>query len=160
PIRPTRRPWPIACCDSTPGDFFPLEERSMSWRAMRGGGVAWWIAGVLLLAGWPAPAPAQPDQRSGVFDAPVDRVWVGARSTLKGLGWGIDKEDREGGWIRTDSRRIEGEDYGVYSKGMRQRVRLVLKVVSPGRTAVTVERRVWKQERILWMDKEEDVPST
>jgi len=118
------------------------------------------VAAVVLLAGWPPPAAAQTDQRSRVFEAPMERVWVVARSTLKGLGWGIDKEDREGGWIRTDSRRLEGEDYGVYSKGTRQRVRLVLKALSPGRTAVTVERRVWRQERILWMNKEEDVPST
>jgi hypothetical protein len=89
----------------------------------------------------------------------MDRVWIVTRSTLKGLGWDIDKEDREGGWIRTDSRRIEGEDYGVYAKGTRQRLRVVLKGLDPGRTQVTVERRVWKQERILWMDKEQDVPA-
>jgi hypothetical protein len=79
------------------------------------------------------------------------------RSTLKGLGWDIDKEDREGGWIRTDSRRIEGDDFGVYAKGTRQRLRVVMKALDPARTQVTVERRVWRQERILWMDKEEDI---
>lgn len=25
---------------------------------------------------------------------------------------------------------------------------------------MNVERRVWKEERILWMDKEEDLPTT
>lgn len=103
----------------------------------------------------PTRADAQANVR--VFEAPIDRVWTVTRSTLRGLGWDIDKEDREGGWIRTDSRRIEGEDYGVYAKGTRQRLRLVLKSVTPNRTQVTVERRVYKQERILWMDKEEDL---
>jgi hypothetical protein len=28
------------------------------------------------------------------------------RSVLKSLGWDIDKEDRDVGWIRTDSRRL------------------------------------------------------
>lgn len=65
---------------------------------------------LLLMAG---SAAAQSDDRTRVFNAPVDRVWVVARSTLKGLGWGVDKEDRDVGWIRTDSRRLEGEDYGV-----------------------------------------------
>lgn len=106
-----------------------------------------------------APVAAQPDDRTRVFNAPADRVWTITRSTLKGLGWDIDKEDREGNWIRTDSRRLEGEDYGVYAKGTRQRLRLIVKPVDANRTAVTVERRVYKQERILWMDKEEDLPS-
>jgi hypothetical protein len=111
---------------------------------------------VLVLAG--GPATAQGDERTRVFNAPADRVWTVTRSTLKSLGWDVDKEDRAVGWIRTDSRRLEGEDYGVYAKGLRQRLRLVIKALDPGRTQVTVERRVWKQERILWMDKEEDVP--
>jgi hypothetical protein len=105
----------------------------------------------------PTPADAQADERVRVFNAPLDRVWTVTRSTLKGLGWDIDKEDREGGWIRSDSRRLEGEDFGVYAKGTRQRLRIVMKALDPARTQVTVERRVWKQERILWMDKEEDI---
>jgi len=112
---------------------------------------------LLLMAG---PAAPQPNDRTRVFNAPVDRVWVVARSTLKGLGWDVDKEDREVGWIRTDSRRLEGEDYGVYSKGAKHRLRLVIKAQDASRTTVTVERRVWKEERILWMDKEEDLPTT
>ena len=112
---------------------------------------------LLLMAG---SAAAQSDDRTRVFSAPVDRVWVVARSTLKSLGWGVDTEDREVGWIRTDSRRLEGEDYGVYSKGAKHRLRVVIKPQSGSRTAVTVERRVWKEERILWMDKEEELPTT
>ena len=122
-----------------------------------------WILALGLVMGaaaMPAPAEAQADEATRVFNAAQDRVWTVTRSTVKSLGWDIDKEDREGGWIRTDSRRLEGEDYGVYAKGTRQRLRIAIKALDPARTQVTVERRVWKQERILWMDKEEDLPAT
>jgi hypothetical protein len=138
------------------------EETSMMMRRMRTIGLA---VGLALLAGavsYPVSADAQTtatDQRARVFHVPIDRVWTVTRSTLRSLGWDIDKEDREGGWIRTDSRRLEGEDFGVYAKGTRQRLRVALKALGPSQTQVTVERRVWKQERILWMDKEEDVPT-
>ena len=112
---------------------------------------------IALMNGSPS---AQSDDRTRVFNAPVDRVWTVTRSTLKGLGWDIDKEDREVGWIRTDSRRLQGEDYGVYAKGAKHRLRVILKALNSGHTAVTVERRVWKEERILWMDKDEDLPTT
>ena len=117
--------------------------------------LGWAMLGALLLA---VPA-ARADDRTRDFNAPVDRVWTVARSTLKALGWDIDKEDREVGWILTDSRRLEGEDYGVYAKGAKHRLRVVIKGEG-SKTTVTVERRVWKQERILWMDKQEDVPTT
>jgi len=39
----------------------------------------------------------------------------------------------------------------------RRRNCVVMKALDPARTQVTVERRVWRQERILWMDKEEDI---
>jgi len=118
------------------------------------------IAALVIATGLLTTAPAQVNDGTRVFDAPMDRVWTVARSTLIGRGWDIDQEDREGGWIRTESRRVEGENYGVYAKGTRQRVRLVLKALDPTHTQVTVERRVWKQERILWIDKEEDLPAT
>lgn len=113
-----------------------------------------------VMAVTPGPVAAQRDAETRVFNAPVDRVWTVTRSTLKGLGWDIDKEDREVGWIRTDSRRLEGEDYGVYSKGAKHRLRVILKAQNGGKTTVTVERRVWKEERILWMDKDEEIPTT
>jgi len=128
---------------------------------LRPAGVAAWTVTLLLalvaLAGVTGAA-AQTDERSRVFNVPAERVWTVARSTLKGLGWDIEQEDREVGWMRTDSRYLEGENYGVYAKGTRQRLRLVIKSLDPSRTQVTVERRVWKQERILWMNKEEDLP--
>lgn len=116
----------------------------------------WTACAVLLIAG---SALAQTDDRTRVFNAPLDRVWMVARSTLRGLGWDVDKEDRAVGWILTDSRRIEGDDFGVYAKGTKHRLRLVFKNLPDGKTAVTVERRVWREERILWMDKEEDLPT-
>ena len=103
---------------------------------------------------------AQPDDRTRIFDAPMDRVWTVARSTLRSLGWDIDKEDHEVGWILTGSRRIEGDDFGVYAKGTKHRLRLVLKKLPGDKTAVTVGRRVWREERILWMDKDQDLSTS
>ena len=114
------------------------------------------IAAMLFLA---ASAGAQTDELTRVFAAPADRVWLVTRSTLKSLGWDVDKEDRSVGWMLTDSRRLDGDDYGVYAKGLKHRLRIQIKDQG-GKTAVTVERRVWKAERILWMDKEEDLNMT
>ncbi|HYB41328.1 MAG TPA: hypothetical protein VEL75_06125 [Candidatus Methylomirabilis sp.] len=97
------------------------------------------------------------DERTRVFDAPVDRVWTVTRSTLKSFGWEVDKEDKQVGWLLTDSRRLEGDDFGVYAKGTKNRLRVVLKSVAANKTSVTIERRVWKEERILWMDKDEEI---
>jgi hypothetical protein len=132
----------------------------MTWPVMRSLGWTLALALLMLAALIPTAADAQADERVRVFNAPVDRVWTVTRSTLRSLGWDIDKEDREGGWIRTDSRRLEGDDFGVYAKGTRQRLRVAIKAIDPTRTQVTVDRRVWRQERILWMDKEEDIQAT
>jgi hypothetical protein len=105
----------------------------------------------------PLPAAGQADDRTQTYAATPDRVWAVVRSVLPSLGWKVDKEDAGVGWLLTDSRRVEGDDFGVYSKGTRHRLRVTIKGQDAGRTAVTVERRVWKQERILWMDKEEDI---
>lgn len=115
------------------------------------------VGAVLLMA---TSALAQADDRTRVFEASMDRVWMVTRSTLRSLGWDIDKEDRAVGWIRTDSRRLEGEDFGVYSKGTKHRLRVLFKSLPNGNTAVTIEHRVWKEERILWMDKDQELPTT
>jgi hypothetical protein len=104
------------------------------------------------------PGPARADEWTRTFQAPVDRVWTVTRSTLKSLGWDIDKEDRDVGWIRTDSRRVEGDNFGVYEKALRHRLRIIITGRDGGRTEVTVERRLYKSERVLFVDKEEDVP--
>lgn len=113
-----------------------------------------------LLAWPPLAALGQADPRTQVFSAPPDRVWGVTRSVLSSLGWKVDKEDQAVGWITTDSRRVEGDDFGVYAKGTKHRLRITIKGQDPARTAVTVERRVWREERILWMDKEEDIQVT
>jgi uncharacterized lipoprotein len=106
---------------------------------------------VLVLA---APAAAA-DPVTQTFNAPLDRVWSTAEAVLKQLGWDIERQDRTIGMITTESRRLEGEDYGVYAKGLRQRLTLQLKAAAPGRTTVTVERDTFRRERILWIDKDE-----
>jgi uncharacterized lipoprotein len=106
---------------------------------------------VLVLA---APAAAA-DPVTQTFNAPLDRVWSTAEAVLKQLGWDIERQDRTIGMITTESRRLEGEDYGVYAKGLRQRLTLQLKAAAPSRTTVTVERDTFRRERILWIDKDE-----
>ena len=66
--------------------------------------------------------------------------------------------DREVGWIPTDSRRVEGDNFGVYEKALRHRLPIIIHERDGGRTEVTVERRLYKSERVLFVDKEEDVP--
>jgi len=110
-----------------------------------------------LLAAAPARA-AEPVERT--YAAPVDRVWSATEAVLKHLGWDVDKADRSIGFITTESRRLEGDDFGVYAKGTRHKLRLVIKAAGNDRTAVTVERIVFKRERILWIDKDEPVTAT
>jgi hypothetical protein len=88
------------------------------------------------------------------FNAPMDRVWTTVEAVLKQLGWDIDRKDRSIGMITTESRRLEGEDYGVYAKGLRHRLTLHVKA-SGSRTTVTIERDTFRRERILWIDKDE-----
>lgn len=110
-----------------------------------------------LLLGPGLPPTAAQDGATRTFNAPADRVYPVTRSVLKSLGWDIDKEDRTVGWMRTDSRRLDGENFGVYAKGVKHRLRVVVSRQDAGRCTVTVERRVYKEERILFVDKEEDI---
>jgi hypothetical protein len=108
---------------------------------------------VLTLTG--AASAAEPVAQT--FNAPPDRVWSVVEAVLKQLGWDIEKKDRTIGMLTTESRRMEGEDYGVYAKGTRHRLTLYVKPASDNRTTVTVERDMFKRERILWIDKDEPV---
>jgi hypothetical protein len=117
---------------------------------------AWTACAVLLAA---APAPAQVGDRTRVFDAPLDRVWAVARFVLGGRGWGIEREDRGAGLLRSDVRRTEGDDFGVYAEGVKHRLELRFKDLD-GRTAVTVDHLVWREKRILWIDRRENLPVT
>ena len=141
-------------------DRLPMDDpaRSRRHRAAallaRGGPIL-----ILLLATALSSAQTKADDRSRVFAAPSDRVWSVTKSALASLEWKIDKEDRAGGWMITKSRFVTGEEYGVYAKGTKHRLR-VLVTPRDARTEVTIERRVWKEERILFVDKEEDIPTS
>ena len=116
----------------------------------------WALSLALLIA--TAAAAAGSVERT--FNAPVDRVWSTTEAVLKHLGWDVDKIDRGIGFITTDSRRVDGENYGVYEKGVRHRLRLHVKAAGEGRTTVSIERTVFKRERILFVDKDEPVTDT
>jgi uncharacterized lipoprotein len=107
----------------------------------------------LMIAG--AAAAAEPVTRT--YNAPVERVWSTTEAVLKHLGWDVDKADRSIGFITTDSRRVDGENYGVYEKSLRHRLRLHVKALGDGRTTVSVERTLFKRERILFVDNDEPV---
>jgi hypothetical protein len=112
-----------------------------------------WFLLVLVLT---APAQAA-EPVTQTFAAPPDRVWSVTEHVLKQLGWDVEKADRTIGWITTESRWVEGdsEEWGVYAKGLRHRLNISVKALGERRTTVSVERTLFKRERILWMDKDE-----
>jgi hypothetical protein len=113
----------------------------------------WALVAVAVLAVTPAAAGAV----ERTFDAPVDRVWAVTEAVLEHLGWDVDKADRAIGFITTDSRRVDGDNFGVYEKSTRHRLRLHVKASGAGRTTVSIERSVFRRERILFVDKDEPV---
>lgn len=113
---------------------------------------------LLLLAALVPPAAA--DGVTQTFAAPVDRVWMVTEAVLNQLGWKIDKVDRSIGWITTKSRWVHGEEYGVYAKGVRHRLRVMMRASGDRATAVTVERTVFKRERILFVDNDSPLTVT
>jgi len=113
---------------------------------------------VLLLAVIVAMPAAAAEPLTRTYVAPVDRVWTATEAALKQLGWEIDSEDWKIGYITTDSRDLAAagsKDYGVYAKGTRHRLQLQVKAAGSGRTMVSVERMVFRRERIFWHDKDE-----
>jgi hypothetical protein len=118
--------------------------------------IVWTLSLALLIA--TTAAASGPVERT--FNAPVDRVWTTTEAVLKVLGWDLDKVERSIGFITTDSRRVDGENYGVYEKGVRHRLRLHVKAAGESRTTVAVERSVFKRERILFVDKDEPLTDT
>jgi uncharacterized lipoprotein len=100
------------------------------------------------------------DPVARTFNAPKERVWAVTQGVLKTMGWDIDKADQASGLMVTESRRIDGEDYGVYAKGVRHRLQVQVKEAGANRTTVTIERSVFERERIVFVDKDKPVPST
>ena len=68
-------------------------------------------------------APAAAESVARTFPVSLDRAWSTTEKVLRILGWEVDKADRAVGWITTESRKLDGEDYGVYAKGTRHRLR-------------------------------------
>lgn len=108
---------------------------------------------LVMLTLWTPATAGEPVAQT--FNAPMERVWTATEAVLKQLGWDLDRKDRSIGMITTESRRLEGEDYGVYAKGLRHRLTLHVKAASENRTTVTIERDTFRRERILWIDKDE-----
>ena len=113
------------------------------------------ISGVFLALVLTVTAATAADPVAQTYNAPMDRVWTTAEAVLKQLGWDVERKDRTLGMITTESRRLEGEDYGVYAKGLRHRLTLHVKASGDNRTTVTIERDTFRRERILWIDKDE-----
>lgn len=102
-----------------------------------------------------SPAVAAASRRS--FNVPFERVWTVSESTLRSLGWDIDRRDRAGGYIITDSRSLEKDNLGVYERSLRVRLRVRIEATDSGRTVVSVERRVFRRERVMWVNKDAPV---
>jgi hypothetical protein len=111
------------------------------------------LAALALALALVTPVDAAPVTQT--FSGSLEKVWSTTEAVLKQLGWDIEKSDRSIGWITTESRTVAGEDWGVYAKGTRHRLVVRLKAATATRTTVTVERTVFKRERILWVDKDE-----
>jgi hypothetical protein len=109
----------------------------------------WLALGLVLAAGLGPASGADAPRRT--FDAPIDRVWTVTESVLASLGWDIDRSDRDVGWLLTNSRGVDFKDFLVYGKGVRHKLRIVLKAAGDDRTTVIVERQLYTEERILWM---------
>ena len=123
---------------------------------MRGPFVLVLVALVAVAVSASSPAPAHAAEATvQTVNAPVERVWTTTVGVLKQLGWDIAKEDRSIGWISTESRNIDGEDYAVYAKSIRHKLTVHIKSIDAQRTSVSIERAVFKRERILWIDKDE-----
>ena len=55
---------------------------------------------------------------------------------------------------------MEKQFRGVYEKALRHRLRLHVKGIADSRTTVSIERNVFRRERILFVDKDEPVTAT
>ncbi len=118
----------------------------MTWRT-----AAVAILALIVLGVSAVTLPGQTGEATRIFNAPLERVWTVTESVLKSLGWEIDKRDRAVGWILTNSRGVDFKDFGVYGDGTRHKLRLTLKSIGEGKTSLSVERELYKEERILWM---------
>jgi hypothetical protein len=118
------------------------------------------LLGAIVLVSVLAVAAIAGEPVSQTFAAPPEKLWSVTQSVLKQQGWDIEKQDQANGWINTESRSVNGEDYGVYAKGARHRLVIRFKPAGTNRTTVSVERSMFHRERILWIDKDEPLTTT
>jgi hypothetical protein len=104
--------------------------------------------------------PPQPGGVTRTVSATPEKALAVAESVLKSRDWEVDESDRAVGWLLTKSRGVDFKDFGVYGKGVRHRLRVTVRGAGDGRSAVTVEREVYTEERILWMTERKPVPAT
>jgi hypothetical protein len=107
-----------------------------------------------------AEVAAQPASVSRVFAGSLDQVWSAAEATLKSLGWSIDQRNKAIGSIVTDSRSLDFKEFGVYGDGTRHKLRLSVVAAGDAKTSVTVERELYKEERILWMSNKKAIETS
>jgi hypothetical protein len=104
----------------------------------------------------PAPGDAGP-LVTREFPVSVERAWAATVAILTAQGWGVDDADRTVGAITTKSHRIDGEDGGMWSETTRLRLRLSVRPVTADRARVSVERDVFRRERIFWVERDERI---
>ncbi|HEY7647657.1 MAG TPA: hypothetical protein VID04_01530 [Methylomirabilota bacterium] len=115
---------------------------------------------VLLALALALPASALGgDPVTRTFNAPKDKVWSVTQAVLKTMDWDIDKEDQPTGLMVTESRKIDGEDWGVYEKSVRHRMQLHVKDVGGNKTTVTIERSVFERERKVFVNEDKPIPA-
>ncbi|HEV8674946.1 MAG TPA: MmpS family transport accessory protein [Methylomirabilota bacterium] len=118
------------------------------------------LALAFLLMGPSALSAQAPQSVTRTFAASFDRTWGAVEAALKRFDWSIDQKDKNAGWILTDSRGVEFKDFGVYGEGSRHKLRLTLTSSGPSRTAVAIERELYREERILWMTNRKPLAAT
>jgi hypothetical protein len=97
---------------------------------------------------------------SRLFSSPTDRVWFATQLALSGLGWKIDQIDAVTGRMVTDARSVDFKEFGVYGVGSRHQLRLAVTAAGEGRTSVVVERELFREERLLWMNSRKPIETT
>jgi hypothetical protein len=81
------------------------------------------------------------------------------QSVLRSLGWDIDRADQMTGVIRTEPRNVTFKDFGLFAKGTRHALDVVVRSVSDSETSISVRREVFQEQRIFWT-KERKVLAT
>jgi uncharacterized lipoprotein len=115
---------------------------------------------VLLALALALPASALgADPVARTYNAPKDKVWSVAQAVLKTMGWDIDKQDQPTGLMVTESRKIDGEDYGVYEKSVRHRLQLQVKDAGSNKSTVSIERAVFERERKVFVNEDKPIPA-